>query len=72
MGDPDGSMGKFKFLVTLAPKEDMHETLSVGKDILDFVFDDIRVWTPEELGETRRVWINCYGTPLHGYGLIRI
>ena len=34
-------LGKFNFLVTFASKEDMQETLSMGKDFLASVFDDI-------------------------------
>ena len=59
-------IGKFKFLVTFATVNDTKKSFEAGRDIFLEVFDEINPWTKEEMGQTRRVWLDCHGVPLHG------
>ena len=63
-------IGKYKLLVTFSTKEDMKKALSSGMDFLKSFFADIRRWSMEEVGQTRRVWLHCQGIPLHEWSLI--
>ena len=50
-----------------ATKKDMKESLEVAHDLFLEVFDEIILWSIEEVGEARRVWLACHGVPLHGW-----
>ena len=68
-------MGAYKTLITFLSKVDMEETLKEGGNLLEEYFVEIRMWSAEEIHQTRRVWVECFGIPLQAWSkenLIRI
>ena len=61
-----------KFLIAFPTKEEAEEASSFEKSSLSFVFDDIRMWSVEEVNQTRRVWLEHQGLPLHGWSYLNL
>ena len=62
-------IGLFKSLITFHNKQGMLQALEGEDNILGGIFDEVRPWTSEEVCQTRRVWIECFGIPLHAWSL---
>ena len=60
-------MGAYKVLITFPSKEDMEETVKERGNILSEYFEELRVWTEEEVCQTRRLWVECLGMPLQAW-----
>ena len=56
-------MGAYKALVTFDSRESLEEALATAKDLLLNHFKEVRKWTDEELCQTRKVCLECYGIP---------
>ena len=56
----------FKFLLVFPTVEEMEESL-VNHEELKTLFYDIKKWTSCDLCDTRKVWIDVYGVPPHGW-----
>ena len=61
------AMGAYKALITFASKEDMDDTMKEEGSVLREYFDELRIWTNEEICQTRRVRIECFGMPIHAW-----
>ena len=60
-------MGAYKVLVTFATKKDMDEALRIGLELLLNHFKEVKPWVKEELCQTRRTCMECYGIPPHAW-----
>ena len=63
------TMGAYKALINFASKEDMYETMKEGVSVLREYFDELRIWANEEVCQTRRVWLEYFGMPLHAWSI---
>ena len=62
------TMGAYKVLITFPSKEDMEETMKERGNLLSEYFDKLRVWSEEEVCQTRTVvWVECLGMPLQAW-----
>ena len=66
------AMGEYKFLVTFHSREEAEEVLSLEKNFLSSILNEIRKWTPQDVCQTRRIWLECQGLPLHGWSKLNI
>jgi len=56
----------FKFLLVFPTVEEMEESL-LNHEELKTWFYDIKKWTSSDLCDARKVWIDIYGVPPHGW-----
>ena len=61
------SMGMYKFLITFNSKKEAENAANQKQNGLWSFFEEITLWSPEETCQTRRVWIECWGLPIHGW-----
>ena len=62
-------IGAYKTLVTFESKEMMEKCLIEDKHRLIKFCDEVREWSMEEVCQTRRVCVECYGVPLHAWSV---
>lgn len=60
------AISSFKFLLTFSTVELMEEVLLKHEELKTW-FVDIRRWSTGDFCETRKVWIEVYGVPPHGW-----
>ena len=60
-------MGAYKILITFNSERQRDEVLRQDEPILREYGADLRNWTMEEVCQTRRTWVECFGVPLHGW-----
>ena len=60
-------LGAYKALIVFESKQSMEEQLSKCNQELSKFFEDVRIWCEEEWCQTRRVWIECFGIPIHAW-----
>jgi len=60
------SISKFKFLLTFSNEEQMEEVLPNHQELNQW-FVEFQRWNKYEHCETRRVWLEIFGIPPHGW-----
>ena len=60
-------MGEYKLLITFHFIEDKEMAMKKGGKVLQMYLDEIRNWTTKETSQTRRLWVKCFGVPLHAW-----
>lgn len=58
-------LGPYKTLITFESVQDKEDALNQGVECMLNHFAEVRKWSSEEFNQTRRVWIECLGLPLH-------
>ena len=61
------ALGAYNALITFATKEDMAKTMNEGGSVLREYFDNLCIWIDEKVCQTRRVWVECFGMPIHAW-----
>ena len=59
------AMGRYKFLITLGSKQGIENAIIPSQNGLQWMFDNLVVWSPEEACQTRKVWLECWGLSLY-------
>ena len=62
------ALSKFKFILTYHTVEQMEESLKNPEKLVQW-FHNVKKWDIYEVCETRRVWIEVFGVPPHGWTL---
>jgi len=65
-------LGKFKFLLTLESKEAKEKLRNEGEECLKEWFSSINDWAEEDVCQTRRLWLEIVGVPIHLWSEINI
>ena len=60
------SLSSFKFILTFPSVAKMEEVLDKHEE-LDLWFVNIKKWDQNDYCETRRVWLEIFGVPRHGW-----
>ena len=60
------AFGTFKFSITFRSQEEVDEALSLELDVCSSIFEDVRKWSPVEVSQSRRVWLECIGLSYMG------
>ena len=60
------ALSKFKFILTFGTIVQMEASLKNHEE-LDKCFHDVKRWDIYEVCDTRRVWIEVFGVPPHGW-----
>ena len=62
-------MGAYKILMTFRSIEIRDEALREEDEVLKRYIKEIRAWSVDETCQTRKVWLECLGVPLHAWTL---
>jgi len=58
-------LGKFKFLLSMESKEIKEKLKTEGEESLKQWFSSISDWAEEDVCQTRRLWLEIVGVPIH-------
>ena len=58
-------LGKYKFLLSMESKDIKERLKTKGKGSLKQWFSSITKWTEEDVCQSRRLWLEIVGTPIH-------
>jgi len=58
-------LGKFKFLLTVESKEIKEKLKTEGEECLKQWFSSFSDWVEEDACQTRRLWLEMVGVPIH-------
>ena len=61
-------MEDYKALIMFPTEEDMGGNLTEMGNLCEY-FEEVRPWITEEACHTKRVWMECYDLPIHGWSM---
>ena len=62
-------MGAYKALISFSSTEPMKDALENKSNILKEHFEDLKIWSKEDLCQTYRVWVECFDIPPHAWSI---